>query len=447
MWILPAIGLVLLFAEDLPVTPDLTARALARISPERAKSTVNRLAGFGTRHSFSETTSTDRGIGAARRYLLQELERIGRENGGRLEVSAQPFDLPEGRRIPKDAPGQENIIAMLRGTSPAATDRYYVILGHYDSIPSPHSDAKKDAPGADDNASGTAVVLEVAAALASESLDSTILFVCTASEEQGLYGAAAVADWMEVDGIDVRAALNNDIVGDPTGPPFKDGSPREDRTRVRVFSEGLPSGATEKVAHGIRRLGAESESSSRQLARYVSFVAKRRQTELQPMLVFRPDRFLRGGDHTEFNRIGVAAIRFTEVYETYTRQHQAVEEKDGVPFGDVPEFVDAGYLAAVARLNAAVLVEMANAPSIPEKVRIKGGLSNDTTLAWERSPEPDTAGYEVVWRATTAPDWEHSVDVGDHDEAVLELSKDNWFFGVRAYDVDGYRSPVGTIQP
>jgi len=441
MWISPCFVLALLVSDD------LTDRALGRISPTRVKATVDRLAGFGTRHSFSETASETRGIGAARRFLLNEFQRISAETGGRLEVFAQPFDLSKGRRIPEGAPTQENIVATLRGTSPDATDRYYVILGHYDSIPFPYSDAEKDAPGADDNASGTAVVLEAAAALAAESLDSTILFVCTSSEEQGLFGAAALAGWLDVDGIDVRAALNNDIVGDPTGPPRKDGSPREDREHIRVFSEGIPADATDRITRGIRRFGIESDSSSRQLARYVSYVAERRQTALKPMMVFRPDRFLRGGDHTEFNKIGVAAVRFSEVFETYTRQHQAVEVKDGVEYGDLPEFVDGPYLADVARLNTAVLIEMANAPSIPEGVRIIGGLSNDTTLIWTASPEPDTAGYELVWRSTTAPYWEHVEDVGDCQKATLELSKDNWFFGVRAYDEDGYRSPVGTIPP
>ena len=420
----------------------LVERVLARVSPSSMKETVDELASFGTRHSFSDTRSTVRGIGAARLWIARELERIRDREDDRLQVHVQPFRVPPGRRTPQDAPEQQNIYAILPGTMEAAAGRHYVVLGHYDSIPSPFRDAEIDAPGADDNASGTAVVLELARALAGEELDASVVFLATSSEEQGLYGAASFVDELVASGkLDVRAALNNDIVGDPTGPPRRDGTPREARDRIRVFSEGLP--VADADVSRLRRFGAESDSTSRQLARFVAYVARKRGTAVAPMMVFRPDRFLRGGDHTEFNRAGVAAVRFCEVYETYTRQHQAVREEDGVIYGDRPEFVDSAYLADVARLNAATLIELACAPSIPRDARlITAGLANDTTLRWSASPEPDVAGYEVVVRATTSPDWEQVHDAGDRTELTLELSKDHWFFGVRAYDEDGFRSPV-----
>ena len=422
--------LALLPSQDTPTLPPGVA---AEISAESVKAHVERLVLFGTRHTFSDASSDERGIGAARRWIRAELERYGADGGGRLEVSLQAHERPAAG----GAVEVVNVVGVLPGTMAAARGRTYVVLGHYDSRAGGRMDAQADAPGANDDASGVAVVLELARVLADAELDSTVVFLATAGEEQGLWGATHFVERALAEGVDLRAALSNDIVGDPTGPPTRAGEPRLARDRVRVFSEGVPSKDAGRFA------SSEGDAPSRQLARFVAEVAELHGMEVRPMLVHRADRFMRGGDHTPFNRAGVAAVRFTEVYENYAHQHQDVRLVDGLQHGDLPEFVDGPYLAGVARLNAAALIHLANAPSVPANARILlGGLSNDTRLRWDASPEPDVAGYEVVWRATTSPEWTDALDVGDVTAATLELSVDNWFFGVRAYDREGYRSPV-----
>lgn len=262
--------------------------------------------------------------------------------------------------------------------------------------------------------------------------------MATAGEEQGLLGARAHARAARAQGIDIQAVLSNDIVGDPTGPG---GSVHDDA--VRVFSIALPSDLDDSKLADLRTMAGTHDGPSRQLARFVQDVGVRHALPVQAMMVFRRDRFLRGGDHTAFNEEGFAAVRFSEVEENYDRQHQDVRTEGDRRLGDLPEYVDASYLAGVARLDAATLAHLANAPSVPGRARIvTAELSHDTLLRWSASPEPDVAGYEVVWRDTTAPQWTGSEDVGDVLEARLPMSKDNVFFGVRAYDGEGYRSPV-----
>ena len=435
--LLPALLFVTL-AQEAPDSPSLAARVRARIAAERLRSDVERLAAFGTRHTLSETESETRGIGAARRWLEAELARAG----GRLEVATESFVLPPSRRIAREVE-LVNVRATLSGTQPEARARTYVVLAHYDSRASGDADATADAPGANDDGSGSALVLEVARALANEELDSTVVFLLTAGEEQGLYGATQHVEAALAAGVDVRAALSNDIVGDPTGPPDADGAPRRRADAIRLFSEGLPAELDGRALARLRRSAAEGDSPSRQLARYVADVARRERTAVQPVLILKSDRALRGGDHEAFAARGIPAVRFTEFGENYDRQHQDVREEDGVRYGDLPEFVDADYLADVARLNATALVHLANAPSVPPNARVVlEGLAPTTTLVWDASPEPDVAGYEVVWRATTSADWDEARDVGRALEATLELCVDDWFFGVRAYDAEGYRSPV-----
>jgi Zn-dependent M28 family amino/carboxypeptidase len=299
-------------------------------------------------------------------------------------------------------------------------------------------DAVSDAPGANDDGSGTALVVELARVMAHRPYDATLVFLATAGEEQGLYGAALHAAAAREQGWEVRGVLSNDIVGDPTAP-----SGAVYAGAVRVFSEAVPEEPGAEELARLRTLSAWNDSPSRQLARFVHQVARWHRLPVEPRLVLRTDRFLRGGDHTAFNRHGFPAVRFTEVEEDYDRQHQDVRREGGVQYGDLPEFVDASYLAEVARVNAAALAHLANAPSAPQQVRILiRGLGHETRLRWEPSPEPDLAGYEVVWRDTASALWEHARDVGAVTEATLPVSKDNFFFGVRAYDRDGYRSPV-----
>lgn len=423
---------------------------MSRIDMEYVKANNYKLASFGTRHSLSDATHPTRGIGAARNWMKGEFESYNAEglNGGeqgKLQVMFEEFDPPVMGRVSKPTKFV-NVVAVLPGTMPEAAGRRYYVVGHYDSMPTDVMDPNSDAPGANDDASGTTAVMAIARAMAKTPCESTIVFLCTVGEEQGLIGARYHADQAAARKEDIRGVLSNDIVGDSMGP----GGDPEKRTPtlIRVFSESIPRNPSAERLQSIRTLAAESDSTSRQLARYVAEVAEWEKTVVKPMLVFRQDRFLRGGDHSAFNDAGFAAVRFTEVHEDYRHQHQTprIEVVDGkeVQYGDLPEFVDYEYLTNVTKLNAAALVHLANAPSVPGRVRvITAKLEYWTTLRWEKSPEPDVAGYEVVWRETTSPVWQHSKDVGNVGEATIEESKDNYFFGVRAYDKDGYRSPVG----
>ncbi len=415
--------------------PPAVAAILAEISPDNMRTTVATLVGFGTRHTLSTTDSETRGIGAARTWLRDELTRTGAPS---LQVSFDTHRVePDGKRI--DRPVDiVNVIAELPGALPEARARRYYVVGHYDSRASDPMDATRDAPGADDDASGTAVVLELARVLSHHSFDATLVFMATAGEEQGLLGARRHAEAARQAGLQIRGVLSNDIVGDPTDP--RGGS---HRGHIRVFSEALPSPLDDAALQQIRKLSAVADSPSRQIARFVADTGAWQATPVQAMLVLRPDRFLRGGDHTAFTENGFPAVRFTEVAENYDRQHQDVRTEGTRAYGDVPEFVDADYLADVARLNAAALIHLASAPSSPgDPQLLLTDLGNDTTLRWTASPEPDVAGYELLRRDTTAANWQHADDLGDVTTITVPHSKDNWFFAVRAYDRDGYRSPA-----
>lgn len=431
--------------RTLSVTPTQAPPAevesiLGAISPGELTKTIDDLVGFGTRHTLSNTTDPKRGIGAAREYLRARMESFSIDRGDapplRVAFDRHRID-PDGRRVDV-ATDVVNVVAVLEGTMPEAAARRYYVIGHYDSRASDPMDRTSDAPGANDDGSGTALVLELARVMASKRFDATIVFMATAGEEQGLLGAKQHARAAANQGIDIRGVLSNDIVGDPSGA-----HDRSHGQSVRVFSEGLPSWSLDDQLGELRRLSAMSDSSSRQLARHMELVADWHELPLRPRLVFRHDRFLRGGDHTAFNEAGFPAVRLSEVEENYDRQHQDVRTEKGRSYGDLAQFVDAGYLAGVARLNAATLAHLANAPTRPAKVRIVAAeLMSDTVLRWEASPEPDVAGYEVVWRDTTEANWSGLADAGEATEFTAPRSKDNFFFGVRAYDDDGYRSPV-----
>jgi len=376
--------LSLLLAALVQDAPELPEKVFAEITSETVMEHVEGLALFGTRHTLSDVESDERGIGAARRWILSEFERFDDE--GRLDILLDGHEQELRNGATTDV---VNVVAVLPGVMEGANRRYYYVLGHYDSRASGGMDTQAEAPGANDDGSGTAVVMELARVLADEELDSTVVFLATAGEEQGLWGATKHVEAALADGVDIRAALNNDIVGDPTGPPFEDGTPREARDRIRLFSEGLSATLEGREAARVRRMSTENDGASRQLARFVLDVARRHELAVQPQLIYRPDRFMRGGDHTPFNQNGIAAVRFTEVYENYDRQHQDVREVEGVQYGDLPEFVDGEYLADVARLNAAALIHLANAPSIPDNARIDlSGLGNNTTLTWRPARSP-----------------------------------------------------------
>ena len=424
-------------AQDAPklVQDSQIAAALSQISAQRIQADIEKLVSFGTRLTLSaqdpSSIAAGHGIGAAREWIKSEFERYSKECGGCLEVKTDSFTEPAADRIP--TPTEiTNVYAVLKGTDPAQAKRIVLVTGHYDSRNSDTLDTKGDAPGANDDASGTAVSLECARVLSKMKFPATIIFLAVAGEEQGLNGSRHFAKMAKEQGWDLEAVLNNDIVGG-------DKSAEQDHSVVRVFSEGLPAAASEQDIRRIRGLGGESDSGSRELGRYIAEIARMYDAGLKPMLVFRLDRFLRGGDHSAFNQQGFSAVRFTEFREDFHHQHQNVRNENGIEYGDVPKFVDYEYVAHVARLNAATLASLAAAPGAPRNVHIlTKDLENDSTLTWDASP--GAAGYEVLWRATTSPEWERAQNFGNATRATLKLSKDNVIFAVTAVDADGHRS-------
>jgi hypothetical protein len=331
----------------------------------------------------------------------------------------------------------------LKGSQPQAADRIYVVSGHYDSMCSSPTDAKCDAPGANDDASGTAAVLEMARVMAKFEFDATIVFMAVAGEEQGLLGSTHFAEEAKEKKWNVEAMFTNDIIGNSLG-----GNGIRDRNTVRVFSEGVPSNETAAEATTRRSVGGENDSPSRQLARFIKETSEAFVPQMTVMMVYRRDRYGRGGDHIPFLERGYPAVRFTEVNEDFRHQHQNVRTENGVQYGDLPEFVDFNYVANVARVNAASLAMLAYAPARPKGVTIISRLSDDTELRWDANTEPDLAGYEIVWRDTTSPVWTNSKAVGKVTTFTLKgMSKDNFFFGVRAVDNEGNRSPVTYPKP
>jgi hypothetical protein len=437
--------------RPLPVDPQIAA-ALKQVSAAQIRATIEKLVNFGTRLTLpDDDPPTGRGIVAAREWIKSEFERYSQACGGCLEVKTDAFTAPSGARIPRPTE-IVNVYAVLRGTDPQASKRIVLVTGHYDSRPSNVLDAKADAPGANDDGSGTAVSLECARVLSKYKFPATIIFLTVAGEEQGLLGSAHFAEMAKQQGWDIEAVLNNDIVGG-------DNTPGQDASVVRVFSEGIPlvdvgqhGAANQPAIAAIRALGAESDSISREEARYIRQIgAQYLPASFQPMLVFRPDRFLRGGDHTSFNRLGFPAVRMTEYRENYAHQHQTPRTENGIEYGDLPKFVDYDYVANVARLNAATLASLASAPAPPANVRIEAQkLENGSALLWEASPDGRAASYEIVWRATTSPDWEQvmaTVETAGRPLVHVARSKDNGIFGVRAVGAQGHRSLVVIPQP
>jgi hypothetical protein len=423
-------------ADPKIVDPQIAA-ALQQISAQRIHANIEKLVSFGTRLTISAqapaSIAAGHGIGAAREWIKSEFERYSKDCGGCLEVKTDSFTEEPTERIPK-ATEIANVYAVLKGTDAANAKRIVLVTGHYDSRNSDTLDVNGNAPGANDDGSGTAVSLECARVLSKMKFPATIVFLTVAGEEQGLNGSSHFAKMAKNEGWDLQAVLNNDIVGG-------DKSAEQDHSVVRVFSEGVPAAATEQDLRRIRGLGGESDSSSRELARYVADVGRTYDAGVKPMLVFRLDRYLRGGDHYSFNQQGFAAIRFTEFREDFHHQHQNVRTENGIEYGDVPKFVDYDYVAHVARLNAATLASLAAAPAPPANVHVlTKDLENDSTLTWEPSPGGLAAEYEVVWRATTSPEWEHVQKFGSATRATLRLSKDNVIFAVRAVDKAGHRS-------
>jgi hypothetical protein len=418
----------------IPADPQI-AGALRQVSAERIRSNIEMLVSFQTRLTLSAqdpvAIAAGHGIGAAREWIKSEFERYGQDCGGCLAVKTDSFTESPMERIPQPTV-ITNVYAVLKGTDAASSKRVVLVTGHYDSRNSNDLDTTGLAPGANDDASGAAVSLECARVLSKLKFPGTIIFLTVAGEEQGRNGSAHFAKMAKAEDWNIAAALNNDIVGGNRGPG-------QDASVVRVFSEGVPAAASEAELRLIRNLGGESDSTSRQVARYIAEVGRSYDAGVKPMLIFRLDRYLRGGDHYSFNKEGFAAVRFTEYREDFNHEHQNVRRENGVEYGDLPKFVNFDYVASVARLNAATLASLAAAPGSPTRVRLQTKvLENDTTLSWERSPL--AAGFEVLWRSTTSPEWEHVQDVGNVTQTTLQQSKDNVIFAVRAVDRQGHRS-------
>lgn len=421
--------------------PSRELRALLReIDPARIEATVRKLVSFGTRHTLSTQDDPDRGIGAARDWILAEMRSYAARSGGRMTAELQSYVQEPASRIPV-ATRITNVVATLRGS--VAPERIYVVSGHYDSRVSDVMDATSDSPGADDDASGVAVAMELARVMATRRPAATIVFAAVAGEEQGLYGAAHMASRFKAAGADVQGMFTNDIIGSPKAD---DGT--KDPHTIRLFAEGVPSSETPEQAATRRSVGGENDSPSRQLARFVRDTADNSATGMNVRVIYRRDRYRRGGDHIPFLERGYPAARFTEPTEDFAHQHQDVRVEDGKQYGDLPEFCDFPFIARVAKVNAAALWTMAQAPGTPRDAKIlTADLTNSTQLTWTRGPEPDLAGYEIVWRETTAPEWTHVIPVGDATTHKVDLSKDNVSFGVRAVNRAGLRSPVAYPAP
>ncbi|HEX7639141.1 MAG TPA: M28 family peptidase, partial [Burkholderiaceae bacterium] len=417
-----------------PPTPQAQLDAIAaEVDPAALEATIARLVGFGTRHTLSDTSSGTRGIGAARRWALARFEAISRDCGGCLEI-VSPSQVVTGPRIPRPTEVVD-VVAIQRGTTDPG--RVVAITGHIDSRVTDIMDATHDAPGADDDGSGVAAVLESARVLSRRRLGATVVYGVLSGEEQGLYGGRILAGYARGHGWRVEADLNNDIVGNSRG---EDGV--ADNQSVRVFSEGTKALETPAQADARRYHGGEVDSPSRNLARFVAGLAERTLTNFRVRMVYRTDRDGRGGDQVPFLEAGFPALRLTEPHEDYRREHQDLRTAHGVAYGDTAAGVDVAYLAQVTRLDAISLAALANAPAPVAGLSVSGAVTTDTVLKW--SPAPGAAAYRAWWRDTTAPAWQHSraVPAGATAITLKDVDLDDFFFGVSAISADGWESPV-----
>lgn len=408
------------------------------ISPQRIEQDITTLVNFGTRHTLSETESDTRGIGAARRWIKAEFEKISAECGGCLEVYFQSEVISNEKRIP-EATDVVSVIAIQRGSTDPS--RYMIMSGDIDSRVSDVMDFTSDSPGANDNASGVAGTLEAARILTQYTFNGSIVYAALAGEEQGLFGGRIMAEHAKKDGWRIKAVLNNDMIGNIEGV-----NGVINNTTARIFAEGTRVTETEAEARRRRFSGGEVDSPSRNLARYIDKIADQYIENLDTMVIYRLDRFGRGGHHRPFNDLGFPGIRIMETNENYTRQHQDLRTEDGIAYGDTLDGVNFDYAAKLTGLNAVSLAAMAWAPNPPANVEISGAVQPSTTLKWEAldtQQNPQLAGYKIYWRHTDAPQWEFSKFVGNVTQATLDnVVIDNYFFGVASVNKEGLESPV-----
>ena len=426
------------YSQTVVIRQDQQIRKMVdEVSAQNIEMIVRKLVTFETRHSLSDTISTATGIGAARNWIKSELERYSQASGGRLKVEFDTFTQPaDGRRIASPTI-MKNVLGILPGSDPA-DDRVFIVSGHYDSRASDVNDSKIFAPGANDDASGTAAAMELARVMSQYKFNCTLIFVAMVAEEQGLYGATNLAKRAKAENWNLAGMITNDIVGNTYG--METGI--KDNNSVRIFSEGVS--VAESPAEAARRAstGSENDGQARQFARYIKEIGERYVDQLNVKLIYRRDRYLRGGDHTPFSQLGFAGIRITEMNEDFDRQHQNVRKENGVDYGDLPDFVDYNYTQKVTRMNLASMANLALAPREPLNVGVvTSGLTNKTVLKWESPLGEKPAGYYVVMRETTSPVWEKKFFITDNT-AVLNYSKDNYYFGVQSVDSEGHESLV-----
>ena len=419
--------------SDQRVTPSELQGLAEQVSATRIENDIRRLAGFGTRHTLSETESDTRGIGAARRWIKASFETISRDCDNCLRVLTQSRVISGERRIPEPTE-VVNVIAILPARVP--TDRYVVMSGDIDSRASDPLDGVSDAPGANDNASGMAGAIEAARVLSQYRFDANIVFAGLSGEEQGLFGGQIMAETARDEGWFIQAVLNNDMIGNIRGQ-----NGVINNRSVRVFSEATRPIETPEARRWRRFFGGENDGPSRNLARYIAHLGETHLPNLDVMMIYRLDRFGRGGHHRPFNEVGFPAVRIMETNEHYHRQHQDLRVENGIRYGDTVDWVDFDYARSVTGLNVITLAALATAPEPPRSVSLSGQVSPDTTLKWERVP--GAVGYEIHWRLTTDAHWRWSVRVGDVTAHTLkDVVIDNYLFGVSSINKDGMASPV-----
>jgi Zn-dependent M28 family amino/carboxypeptidase len=405
------------------------------ISVDSLAQNLNKLVAFGTRATLSNQSSSTKGIGAARAWILSRFNEYAKLSNGRLSAFIDTITYNADKRRVNRSIILGNVVATLKGTDPN-DKRIFVISGHLDSRRSNEMDSVGDSPGANDDGSGTVAVMECARVMSKHSFPATIIFVTVSGEEQGLLGAYFMAGKAKKENWKIEAVLNNDIMGSNNSNETN----IVDNTRIRVFSEGLSVTDTGRVAMQIRNLGLENDGRSRQLARYVKEIGERYVENLEVMMIYRNDRFLRGGDHTAFVENGFAAVRITEMNENYTRQHQDIRVENGIQYGDVIEHIDFEYLRKNTSMNLANLANLAKAPAVPDEVRIDvKKLTNSSYLYWKAPKTGSAKGYYILIRETTSPVWQKKIYT-ESLEMRLPYSKDNYFFAVQAVNETGNES-------
>ena len=406
------------------------------VSEERIEQDIATLAGFGTRHTLSDTLSTKRGIGAARRWIFNEFQSIAKKCDGCIEVSYQKnYEEPDGRRIVKPV-WINNVIAIQRGSK--YPNRFIIMSGDIDSRISDPNNFTDDSPGANDNASGMAGTIEAARVLSNYRFENSILYAGLAGEEQGLFGGKGLAQYAQEQGWEIIGIMNNDMIGNIKGV---DGV--IDNRTFRIFSEPTPANESERARKSRRFYGGEIDGISRQLARYIHKTVKTYMPEMNPKMIYRLDRFGRGGHHRPFNDVGFAGVRIMEAHENYTQQHQDIRTENGIAYGDVLEAVNFPYAAKLTAVNAINLAALAWAPPAVKDLSIGGVVEASARFKWSKIADENIAGYKIYWRDTTSPTWDHSRFVGNVEEATLEgIVIDNYFFGLSTVGKNGVESPV-----